>query len=90
MDLATERAPVADRLNDFIRNYSASGLFDGYRVDAVKHVSKQFQHEWCKTGGQFCIGEFYDRSTEAAAQLTRGDGIDSVFGFGELRYHNIK
>lgn len=84
MDLATENPAVADKLNDFIRNYSATGLFDGYRVDAVKHVSKDFSHTWCQNGGNFCIGEYYDQSTDKAAELTRGDGIDSVFGFGMM------
>lgn len=84
MDLATERPHVSTRLNSFLQEYSATGLYDGYRVDAVKHVSKQFQHDWCQSGGQFCIGEYFDRSTDKAAELTRGQGIDSVFGFGEL------
>lgn len=84
MDLATETPAVAGKLDSFIRNYSATGLFDGYRVDAVKHMSKDFLHLWCQEGGNFCIGEYYDGSTQRPAELTQGEGIDSVFGFGMM------
>ena len=83
MDLATDTPAVARKLDDFIRNYTATGLFDGYRVDAVKHMSKDFLSSWCQAGGMFCIGEYYDGSTQRPAELTHG-GIDSVFGFGMM------
>jgi len=30
-----------------------------YRVDASKHMTKQFQHDLCQ-GVTYCIGEVYD------------------------------
>ncbi|KAI9634322.1 putative alpha-amylase AmyA [Dioszegia hungarica] len=84
MDLKTEDSAVAESLRKKFAAYMAEYGIDGARVDASKHMTKQFQHDFCSGANTFCIGEVYDDSTAVAAAYTNGDGIDSVFGFGMM------
>ncbi|WWC97297.1 hypothetical protein V866_004176 [Kwoniella sp. B9012] len=84
LDLATETPAVADKLKSWVGGYVKEYGIDGFRIDASKHLSKEFQHDFCTSAGIFCIGEVAGDSTEYAATYQGTDGIDSVFGFGML------
>ncbi|KAI9634323.1 putative alpha-amylase AmyA [Dioszegia hungarica] len=83
MDLKTESAAVADVLKSGFAAYLEEYGIDGARIDAAKHMDKQFLHDFCEAGNTFCIGEVLEQNTGGPAAYTQGDnGIDSVFGFG--------
>ncbi|WRT63393.1 uncharacterized protein IL334_000298 [Kwoniella shivajii] len=84
LDLATETPAVADKLKQWVGDYVSDYGIDGCRIDASKHLGKEFQHDFCQSAGIFCIGEVAGDSTEYAATYQGDGGIDSVFGFGML------
>ncbi|WWC85514.1 uncharacterized protein L201_000378 [Kwoniella dendrophila CBS 6074] len=83
-DLATETPAVANVLKNWVKGYVQEYGIDGFRLDASKHMSKQFQHDFCQEAGIFCVGEVAGDNTAYAATYQGNDGIDSVFGFGML------
>lgn len=60
MDLRTEEAQVADVLKEKFAAYMKEYGIDGARVDASKHMTKEFQHALCTGANTFCIGEVFD------------------------------
>lgn len=83
MDLKTESPAVADVYKEWIPKYISEYGIDGMRVDATKHMTKEFQHDFCKAAGVFCVGEVAGGDTKYAASYMGEGGIDSVFGFSE-------
>lgn len=84
MDVKTESPAVANVLTDWIPKYIREYGVDGMRLDATKHMTKKFQHDFCKAAGVFCIGEVAGGDTKYAASYMGDDGISSVFGFSQL------
>ena len=82
MDVNQENEEVANTLKSWVSGYVSEYSIDGFRIDASKHMSKQFQHDFCETANTFCMGEVAGDNTELAASYMGDGGIDSVFGFG--------
>ncbi|OWZ79034.1 alpha-amylase AmyA [Cryptococcus neoformans Bt85] len=82
LDLKTESDSVASVLKDWVGGYVTEYGIDGFRIDASKHMSKKFQHDFCQAAGTFCMGEVAGDNTEYAGEYQGADGIDSVCGFG--------
>ncbi|KAE8538221.1 hypothetical protein D1P53_005560 [Cryptococcus gattii VGV] len=89
LDLKTESAAVANVLKDWVGGYVSEYGIDGFRIDASKHMSKEFQHEFCEAAGTFCMGEVAGDNTAYAGEYQSADGIDSVCDFG-LMYAFVK
>ncbi|WVQ85180.1 hypothetical protein IAT38_007345 [Cryptococcus sp. DSM 104549] len=89
MDLKLESDRVAGVLKNWVGGYVNEYGIDGFRVDASKHMSKEFQHDFCEAAGTFCMGEVAGGDTAVAGSYQGDDGIDSVCGFG-LMYGFVK
>lgn len=57
LDLKTESDAVANVLKEWVGGYVREYGIDGFRIDASKHMSKEFQHDFCEAAGTFCMGE---------------------------------
>ena len=64
MDLATETDAVANVFNQWVPGYVSKYSIDGFRLDASKHMSKQFQNAFCNAAGVFCMGEIAGDNTQ--------------------------
>lgn len=64
LDLKTESDSVANVLKDWVGGYVTEYGIDGFRIDASKHMSKEFQHDFCEAAGTFCMGEVAGDNTE--------------------------
>ncbi|WVO13546.1 hypothetical protein L204_101167 [Cryptococcus depauperatus] len=84
MDLKTESESVAGVLTKWISGYVAEYGVDGFRVDATKHMSKEFQHNLCAAADSFCMGEVAGDDSQYAGSFQGPDGIQSVCGFSMM------
>lgn len=99
MDLKTESESVAGVLTKWISGYVAEYGVDGFRVDATKHMSKEFQHDLCAAADSFCMGEVAGDDSQQvvewfawveltlcryAGSFQGPDGIQSVCGFSMM------
>lgn len=89
LDLKTESDAVANVLKEWVGGYVREYGIDGFRIDASKHMSKEFQHDFCEAAGTFCMGEVAGDNTAYAGEYQGDDGIDSVCDFG-LMYAFVK
>lgn len=59
MDLATETDAVGDVFRNWVGGWVKEYGVDGLRLDATKHMSKEFQSGFCAKAGIFCTGEVF-------------------------------
>jgi glycosidase len=64
MDLDQSNPNVSKTILDWVPEYVKTFGIDGFRIDASKHMSAEFQHTFCEAAGIFCIGEVYGDDTE--------------------------
>ncbi len=85
-DLAQENPAVYDHLFKSARHWIETHKIDGYRLDAVKHVSVDF---WGKYNGQIAglgddlmlLGEMYDGSVKVVDDVQRQGRFTHMFDF---------
>ncbi|ORX41302.1 glycoside hydrolase superfamily [Kockovaella imperatae] len=82
MDLDQSNSDVGDTLINWAKDYVQEFGIDGFRIDASKHMTQDFQHRMCTTAGVFCVGEVAGDNTAYASRFQGSSAIDSVFGFG--------
>ncbi|KAJ1559596.1 hypothetical protein HK405_010023 [Cladochytrium tenue] len=74
-DLNTEDTFVAQTLINFIANFTSFWGIDGYRIDAAKHIRKNFYPTFVEAAGVFMSGEvyyFYDDEYQASYVIDAG------------------
>ncbi|TYJ55528.1 hypothetical protein B9479_003800 [Cryptococcus floricola] len=81
MDLKTEDDTVAGVLKDWAKDYVDNYDIDGFRVDASRHMGKNFQHDLCEAAGTFCIGEIFDYTTSYVSQFQGDNALDATLGY---------
>ncbi|WVQ76873.1 hypothetical protein IAR50_006547 [Cryptococcus sp. DSM 104548] len=81
MDLVTEGDTVAGTLKDWAKNYVSTYDIDGFRVDASRHMGKDFQHDLCAAADTFCIGEIFDYTTSYVAEFQGDSALDATLGY---------
>ncbi|KAJ6547139.1 glycoside hydrolase superfamily [Mycena capillaripes] len=64
-------------ISDFVQTYS----IDGLRIDAAKHVRKEFWPIFAKSAGVFCMGEVFDPAVANVAEFQGSDALDSVLNY---------
>lgn len=89
-DLMTEHPTVVDGFVDVYQTWVDLGI-DGFRVDTVKHVNKEFWEEWttevldyARAAGKpdfFMFGEVYDADPVKTAPYVRDTDMSSVLDF---------
>jgi len=80
-DLNTENADVASRYSDWISDLVQTYSVDGLRIDAAKHVKKEFWPGFAKSAGVFCMGEVFDPAVVNVADYQGDDALDSVLNY---------
>ncbi|KIY68006.1 glycoside hydrolase family 13 protein [Cylindrobasidium torrendii FP15055 ss-10] len=81
-DVDTSNPDVVSVYTRWIKDFVATYSIDGLRIDAAKHVNKDFWPQFCGAAGVFCIGEvFGDAAVEPVAQWQGADALDSVLNF---------
>ncbi|PJJ72560.1 pullulanase-type alpha-1,6-glucosidase [Diaminobutyricimonas aerilata] len=89
-DLMTEHPRVVDGFVDVYESWVDLGI-DGFRIDTVKHVNREFWEEWsaevldhAHTIGNddfFMFGEVYDADAAKLAPYVRDTDMNSVLDF---------
>nr|XP_006816581.1 PREDICTED: alpha-amylase 1-like [Saccoglossus kowalevskii] len=78
-DLNQTVASVRETLLNWVREFNAEYGFDGYRLDFVKGVSKDFLAEVDEASDSFTLGEAYDGRTDYVASYQ--GYLDSLLSF---------
>ncbi|THV08060.1 glycoside hydrolase family 13 protein [Dendrothele bispora CBS 962.96] len=79
-DLDTTNPTVVNTYQSWVKDFVQEYQIDGLRIDAAKHVNKEFWPGFCESAGVFCIGEvFGGLDVEDAAQWQ--GPLDSVLNF---------
>lgn len=89
-DLMTEHPDVVKGMVDIYKKWVDTGL-DGFRIDTVKHVNKEFWVEWSKQINDyaqakgksdfFTFGEVYDADAGLLAPYLRETDMSAVLDF---------
>lgn len=89
-DLMTEHPDVVNGMVEIYKKWVDAGL-DGFRIDTVKHVNKEFWVEWskqinayAKTKGKpdfFTFGEVYDADAGLLSPYMRETEMNAVLDF---------
>ncbi|EEB09577.1 alpha-amylase Aah4 [Schizosaccharomyces japonicus yFS275] len=58
-DLNTDLLFVRQTLLEYIKSFVEAFSIDGLRIDATKHIRKDFWPEFCSAAGVFCMGEMW-------------------------------
>jgi alpha-amylase len=82
MDLNQDNDQVRNTLLNWAPKYVAEYGIDGFRIDATKHMTRAWQHDFCAAAGVYCIGEAYNDDRAGAGKYQGEGGIDGVLGFG--------
>ncbi|KAJ7929301.1 glycoside hydrolase family 13 protein [Mycena leptocephala] len=77
-DVNTENTEVVSKYSDWISDLVQTYSIDGLRIDAAKHVRKEFWPAFAKSAGVFCMGEVFD---PAVAYFQGSDALDSVLNY---------
>jgi alpha-amylase len=64
VDINTENPKVVDAYEAWIGPFVQEYGIDGLRIDAAKHVRKDFWPGFCAASGVFCIGEVFGDDIE--------------------------
>ncbi|MHB2015420.1 MAG: alpha-amylase family glycosyl hydrolase [Candidatus Xenobia bacterium] len=86
-DLAQENPDVAHYLIDTSKWWADQTKADGFRLDAVKHMPKDFEKQFAdslhqKEGNNFfLVGEVYDYSTQTVASYEKDAHMDAMFDY---------
>ncbi|KAG8937107.1 hypothetical protein FRC02_006307 [Tulasnella sp. 418] len=79
VDVNTESDKVVQAYSTWITDFVKEYDIDGLRIDAAKHVRKDFWPGFCGAAGVFCIGEVFGDSIDTAASYQ--GPLDSVLNF---------
>ncbi|KAF7311634.1 Not1-domain-containing protein [Mycena kentingensis (nom. inval.)] len=80
-DLDTENPQVVSRYCQWIADLVKTYSIDGLRVDAAKHIRKDFWPQFAKCAGVFCMGEVFDPTVSEVAAFQGSDALDSVLNY---------
>ncbi|KAJ7074335.1 glycoside hydrolase family 13 protein [Mycena amicta] len=80
-DVNTESTTVVSKYSDWVQDLVQTYSIDGLRVDAAKHVKKDFWPQFAKSAGVFCIGEVFDPAISNVAEFQGSDALDSVLNY---------
>ncbi|KAF5373004.1 hypothetical protein D9758_001764 [Tetrapyrgos nigripes] len=79
-DLDTTKQAVISGYASWIKDFVDEYEIDGLRIDAAKHVNKEFWPTFCGAAGLFCIGEVFGGSNVGDVAQWQGP-LDSVLNF---------
>ncbi|KAK7023885.1 Not1-domain-containing protein [Favolaschia claudopus] len=80
-DVNTENSEVKSKYSDWISDLVKTYSIDGLRIDAAKHVRKDFWPAFAKSAGVFCMGEVFDPVVANVADWQGPDALDSVLNY---------
>jgi len=80
-DVNTENTDVISKYSDWISDLVQTYSIDGLRIDAAKHVRKEFWPAFAKSAGVFCLGEVFDPVVANVADFQGSDALDSVLNY---------
>ncbi|KAJ8508544.1 hypothetical protein ONZ45_g9193 [Pleurotus djamor] len=81
-DVDTQNSVVQATYQTWIKNMVVEYGIDGLRIDAAKHMNKDFLPGFCAAAGVFCIGEVYGGIDPAPIAAWQGpDGLHSVLNY---------
>jgi alpha-amylase len=64
VDVNTEDETVVTQYEGWIATFVQEYGIDGLRIDAAKHIRRDFWPRFCGAAGVFCIGEVYGPDIE--------------------------
>ncbi|KAJ3875393.1 alpha-amylase [Lentinula edodes] len=79
LDLDTENSTTMNILYNWIENLVSDYSIDGFRVDTVKHVRKDFWPKFASSAGVYTVGEVLTGEVGYAAPYT--EGLDSILDY---------
>ncbi|CAE6375269.1 unnamed protein product [Rhizoctonia solani] len=79
VDVNTEDEHVVARYESWVTNFVREYVIDGLRIDAAKHIRRDFWPGFCGAAGVFCIGEVYGPDVKLGASYQ--GPLDSVLNF---------
>lgn len=79
-DLDTTNQKVITGYSSWIKDLVQEYNLDGLRIDAAKHVNKEFWPAFCASAGVFCIGEVFGGNNVGDVAQWQGP-LDSVLNF---------
>lgn len=79
VDINTEDPKVVTTLNTWISSLVKDYNIDGIRIDAAKHIRKDFWPDFVKAAGVFSIAEIYDKNVSFLKDYT--EVMDSVLDY---------
>ncbi|KAH7341568.1 alpha-amylase [Rhizoctonia solani] len=79
VDVNTEDERVVLQYEDWVANFVQEYGIDGLRIDAAKHIRRDFWPRFCGAAGVFCIGEVYGPDIQLGASYQ--GPLDSILNF---------
>ncbi|CAK5279384.1 unnamed protein product [Mycena citricolor] len=80
-DINTENADVVSRYQSWIANLVQTYSIDGLRIDAAKHIRKDFWPAFVKSAGVFAMGEIDDVDVPSVSMYQGTDALPSVLNY---------
>ncbi|KAJ6488658.1 glycoside hydrolase family 13 protein [Mycena vitilis] len=80
-DVNTENPDVVSKYSAWISDLVQTYSIDGLRIDAAKHVRKEFWPTFSKSAGVFCMGEVFDPAVTNVADFQGTNALDSVLNY---------
>ncbi|KAG8904709.1 hypothetical protein FRB99_001295 [Tulasnella sp. 403] len=80
-DVNTENPTVINAYNQWVGQFVQEYQIDGLRIDAAKHVRRDFWGPFCQASGVFCIGEVFGDDLQTCASYQDPSSLDSVLNF---------
>ncbi|KAG8733870.1 hypothetical protein FRC11_001080 [Ceratobasidium sp. 423] len=79
VDINTEHKDVVAKYESWVVNFVQEYGIDGLRIDAAKHIRRDFWPGFCGAAGVFCIGEVYGPDIQLGASYQ--GPLDSILNF---------
>ncbi|CAE6409846.1 unnamed protein product, partial [Rhizoctonia solani] len=79
VDVNTEDEQVVSQYEGWVANFVQEYGIDGLRIDAAKHIRRDFWPGFCGAAGVFCIGEVYGPDIKLGASYQ--GPLDSILNF---------
>ncbi|CAE6465811.1 unnamed protein product [Rhizoctonia solani] len=79
VDVNTEDTHVVAQYEGWVANFVREYGIDGLRIDAAKHIRRDFWPGFCGAAGVFCIGEVYGPDIQLGASYQ--GPLDSILNF---------
>ncbi|KAJ7286003.1 alpha-amylase [Mycena rebaudengoi] len=80
-DVNTENKAVIAKYSEWIADLVKTYSIDGLRIDAAKHVKKEFWPPFLKSAGVFSMGEVFDPLVSKVAEFQGPNVLDSVLNY---------